>query len=420
MNIIEKTIYDLVKYNPGLKTVLRNQYQKFFDLLPIKTKMQSTLNTEIRKGFFFGFHDHSPFSHKDKFLLANKNVEGFFMPVLGDELEIGLFSGPGWKQYEPITTTKAWNWHMGCRLQWIGENYSFIFNDVFEGVVRARLCNVNNGKGKWFDYPVSSVSSDGKYFLSYDFSAVESLMPGYGYKSKEQSYFNTRNHSALKRISCSDGTSNTLIEPGQLLGIGQKAWKDKSYHFLSHTQISPCSKLIAFLHRWIDDDTDIRKRKSRLLICDLDGKMIAELPTNGMVSHFCWISSNRILAFCSSDQLGSCYHMFEFLNPSEIKVSRFSELKADGHPSYNLLTGAVVTDTYPNRSRMQELFVLDAEKGNVEKVANFYMPKDFQSPSAFNHWSVDLHPRWSRAGDYICVDSAYCGVRSLITLELGA
>lgn len=419
MNRLEKIIYDAVKGNPRLKTSLRNVYQNIFDLFPPMTRLKTSMNTEVREGFFFGFHDHSPFSYNDKFLLGNKCGREFFMPVLGDELEIGVFSGTRWSEYEPITITRAWNWHLGCRLQWAGHSSSFFFNDYSDGAVRARLWNLESGKDKWFEHPISSVSSDGTYFLSYDFSAVESLMPGYGYKSKDQVYLNSHSHSCLIKISCVDGSSNVLIEKGQLLIIGERAWTDSSYHFLSHTQISPCSKFIAFLHRWIDDDTDIRKRNSRLLICDHDGKMIVELPTNGMVSHFCWISSGRLLAFCSSVELGSCYHMFDLSDPAQINVSRFSDLNADGHPSYNACVGSIVTDTYPNRSRQQDLFVITADGSAFEKVASFYMPKAFQSPSAFKHWSVDLHPRWSHTGDYICVDSAFSGVRSLITLEVG-
>ena len=420
MNRLEKSIYDLVKRNPRLKTMLRNKYQELFDLFPKTTRLHSSLDLEVRKGYFFGFHDHSPFSYHGGYLLANKHSNKFFMPVLGDELEVGVFTGEGWKQYEPITTTRAWNWHMGCRLQWVGTRNCFFFNDFSEGEIRARLFDLDSLNDRWFDYPISSVSANGAYFLSYDFSDVESLMPGYGYKSKDQSYFVSRTHSALTIVSCKNGTSRNLIEPGQLLDFGKKSWKADSYHFLSHTQISPCSQLIAFLHRWIDDGTDIRKRHSRLLICNIDGKMIAELPTNGMVSHFCWVSSSKILAFCSSDELGSCYHMFEITDQSTIVVSQFSDLKVDGHPSYNSFIDAVVTDTYPNRSRMQNLFVLDLDKGKPEKVASFYMPKDFQSPSAFSHWSVDLHPRWSRDGAYICVDSAFCGVRSMVTLKVNA
>ena len=61
MNKLESTIYNLVRKNPALKQFVRNMYQGIFDLLPTKKEYFAS-PYQYREGFFFGFHDVTPFS----------------------------------------------------------------------------------------------------------------------------------------------------------------------------------------------------------------------------------------------------------------------------------------------------------------------------------------------------------------------
>ena len=60
MNKIERLVYNLVRSNPILKNKVRNLYQRSFDLLSSPKPLSAYPITE-RRGYFFGFHDHSPF-----------------------------------------------------------------------------------------------------------------------------------------------------------------------------------------------------------------------------------------------------------------------------------------------------------------------------------------------------------------------
>jgi len=85
MNWLEKRIYDLVKTNPRVKNRIRDIYQGVFDVLPQASPMQAY---EIipREGFFFGFHDHTPFSPDNSRLLANRFDIPLRMPTAADSL----------------------------------------------------------------------------------------------------------------------------------------------------------------------------------------------------------------------------------------------------------------------------------------------------------------------------------------------
>ena len=132
MNKIERFAYNLVRTNPILKNRIRNIYQSIFDLLPLGAA-QSSYSIVERAGYFYGFHDHSPFSHDNSKLLANKAAFDLRMPKLGDALTVGFFEGKDHQNFIELAKTNAWCWHMGCKLQWVGQTNKVIFNDHIGG-----------------------------------------------------------------------------------------------------------------------------------------------------------------------------------------------------------------------------------------------------------------------------------------------
>lgn len=136
MNTIEKRIYDLVKRSPKIKNLIRNSYQKAFDVLGTPAP-QSAYKIKPREGFFFGFHDHTPFSADEARLLANRFDTPLRMPRLGETLQIGYFDGLDYSRFIPVAETRAWIWHTGCKLQWRGVSNEIVFNDHDAGRNRA-------------------------------------------------------------------------------------------------------------------------------------------------------------------------------------------------------------------------------------------------------------------------------------------
>ncbi|MBC7289368.1 MAG: hypothetical protein H5T86_15270, partial [Armatimonadetes bacterium] len=42
----------------------------------------------------------------------------------------------------------------------------------------------------------------------------------------------------------------------------------------------------------------------------------------------------------------------------------------------------------------------------------------FSPPELSGEIRCDLHPRWNRAGDKVCIDSAHTGVRQMYVLDV--
>jgi hypothetical protein len=143
MNKLEEFVYKRVKNNYILKDFLRNMYQGFYDLLPnYDSKFQN--EPIVLEDCFFGFHDVKPFSINGDKLLSNKLTIPLRMPTKEDILKIGYFSGENFSEWHQLDETRAWNYHKGCRLQWIDESH-VIYNSSDGKALYSTICSLTTG-----------------------------------------------------------------------------------------------------------------------------------------------------------------------------------------------------------------------------------------------------------------------------------
>lgn len=417
MNRIEKLIYDRVKSLPWLKYLLRNIYQSAFDILP-KQKEFSIAPIEYREGYFFGFHDKTPFSENGDKLLANQLTIPLRMPMPNEKLNIGYFhiNSGEFVEFIKIGESLAWNYHKGCRLQWLN-NEKLIYNTANNGRLISKIISIESLNTKVINYPVDTVSADGEWATSFSYERLQELMPGYGYPYTDNGFLeeNSPLHTGLFVINLSTNKRELLLS----LKVLAFDFKDNpkvqnSRHYVTHTEFSPDGRYISFLHRWTNDD--IRDRTSRLVIYDLKMKNYFALPTDGMVSHYQWNQQNQIVAYCKVDGLDS-HVLFNVPDVNNYKVIANRILNSDGHQSF-INNNNFVTDTYPDRFRMAKLFKVNIENSAVQLLASMHSPKKFQTRDFKKHIACDLHPRVSGDGNYICFDSVRTGKRSICLMPL--
>lgn len=419
MNRLEKTIYDLVKHNPRIKLAIRNLYQQAFDILPTP-KPRAAYPIIAREGFFFGFHDHSPFSADNKKLLANKYHIPLRMPNPGETLEIGFFDGNDHTRFNSVTKTNTWTWHMGCKSQWRGQTQQIVFNDHIKGKNLARMVDAETKENIHLPDSIGSVSPDGNYAVGYSFARVARCMPGYGYHydvgDPELDALVPKKHG-IHLIDLNTGESRLLFSVDDLAQIQPEKSMQGAKQFFTHTIFSPDSKRFVFLHRWTKND--VSKRWSRMISCDIEGGNMHIFPTIDMVSHIAWRDQQHILAYCRVAEYDDQYVLFKDQEPANYQIVGHKIFTSDGHPSFDKTGRWFVTDTYPDRRRVQNLVLYDMYKQVRYDIARLPMPAKFRSPSSYKHWACDLHPRWDRSGTKLCFDATYTGVRSLCTIDLG-
>ena len=373
-----------------------------------------------RLGYFYGFHDHSPFSSDNSKLLANHASFDLRMPTLSDALIVGFFDGENFLNFNILGETNAWSWHMGCKLQWIGNTNEVIFNDHVKGCNIARIIDTDSREERILSSSIGSVSPNGNWAVGYSFARVEQCMPGYGYKqiTKEQDLDHLRPAlTGLYRVDIKTGVKTDILSIEKLASTSPSSSMENAKHYVTHTVVSPNSNQFIFLHRWIDPNGPVDKRFSRLVVADFDGNIVDIFRTDGMVSHISWQDSEHVLAYCRVPIFDDKYVLFKIGSPVSNTIIGKTTLSSDGHPSYDPSNRWIITDSYPNRRRVQNLILFDTLKNIRYDIAKLPQPKAFQSPSHYLHWGCDLHPRWNRNSSMVCFDATFSGKRGLCTID---
>lgn len=416
MNKIETYVYNIVRKNPALKQFVRNTYQSIFDFLPKKKEFFFN-KPDYREGYFFGFHDVTPFSFDERKILANKLSFDLRMPKANEALAIGYFDFYNGKfgQYHKMGTSFAWNYHKGCRLQWLDKS-KIIFNSAENGKLCSVIMDLINNSSTNIPYPIDAVYKN--MATSFSYERLERCMPGYGYPYKDEGMLDEAapEKTGLFLVSLESGDRKMLLSikeiAQQVVGHIEKEY----LHFVTHTEFSTDGRFISFLYRRIPITGDYMKRRSVICIYDLVNNELLTLPSQESGSHYVWNHKNQIIASCFMDGQ-SCHTLFELNDLESPQKIDELHLNSDGHQSF-VTDNVFVTDTYPDKSRMADIFMTDIGKNRSKLIASLYSPKKFQTKDFKCHIACDLHPRVSPSGQYVCFDSPRSGKRGLYVMKL--
>ena len=414
MNKIEAFIYGRVKNNYVLKDALRNIYQGFFDLLP-NYESQFAHPPIVLEDCFFGFHDVKPFSRDNRLLLSNRLTIPLRMPTKDDVLEVGYWSGEKYSEWQKLGETHAWNYHKGCRLQWLDETH-IIYNTSEGGGLNATISSIRDSEHRLITWPIDTVSPDGKWATSFSYGRLERQMPGYGYAVSDDESFSDEyipESTGLYLIDLQKNERQMIVSLRQLAALQPVADMADKYHFVTHTEFSPDGRYVAFLHRWYKGTF----QRTRLIVCNLKTKELYVSPTTGMVSHYVWNQSNGIVAYCRMEDIDS--HVY-FSDPSmrEWKRCGYPKLNSDGHHHF-IDDDTFVVDTYPDKYRHIKLWKVNVKTDEVSLLADVKSLKQFVNPDDDHNWKCDLHPRVSADGKFVSFDSTHTGRRSLCVMMIG-
>jgi hypothetical protein len=131
-----------------------------------------------------------------------------------------------------------------------------------------------------------------------------------------------------------------------------------------------------------------------------------------MVSHFDWRDDETLLAW-SRQEGEDHYHLYHDRS-DKIKVVGADVLDCDGHCSYSPDRRWILTDTYPDRERSERTLILYLPDTNTRyNIGRFYSPREIGGEIR-----CDLHPRWSRDGRRVCIDSVHERERQMYVVDV--
>lgn len=407
---IEIFIHDLLIKTPALRHFIYSSYQRLLYIISPKIKSEGNIiriSPNDDKEYFFGYYDKSPWDKTGKRILClrtSNTTKSVAPKEIADIILINTLDGT----YEKIAETRTWNVQQGCMLQWLGPDYSnkILFNDFRDGEYCSVILDLENRKEKVIHRPVYSVSNDGKIALTLDFSRLHRLRPGYGYSNVDDI---TKNElcpdaTCIWKVYLDNGNVEPLLKYVDFSTFEPRDEMIGAEHKVNHIMINSSGKRFMVLHRWIKGTM----KYTRLVTCNCDGTDMYNLSDDDFVSHCTWKNDNEILSYLNKKDKGKGYYLMQ--DKKKEYSHLWNELLMDGHPSYSPDGDLVVTDTYPNRQRLQTIYVMKNDK--VNKVARVFSPFKYGGDVR-----CDLHPRWNRNGDKICFDATFEGKRGLYIVK---
>lgn len=422
MSIEQKINYQLNKY-PAVKKVIKRAYQRGMYAVSKKIKSEGNIirisPNDNAHEYFFGYYDKSPWDISDRYMLCLKANDTWSDVSPHEKADILLIdtkkeeSDP--ERVKKIAETNAWNVQQSCMLQWLGPDFSskVLYNDYRDGKYVSVILTLSTMKEKIIPAAVYSVSADGKFALTLDFSRLYELRPGYGYynvpeKTKGIALPDT---TAIWRVDLESGEVSSVLKYTDFANFQPRPEMQEkgSVHKVNHIMLSPNGKRFMVLYRWFCG----QRKYTRLITCNVDGTDMYVLSDDDMVSHCFWKNNSAILAFENKKKTGPGYYLMK--DKTDKYIHCWPQFSNDGHPSYSPDGKYIVTDSYPDRARIASINLMD---GNEHKRENTTIARVFAPFKYDNDTRCDLHPRWNHAGDKICFDSIFEGHRGLYVVNV--
>jgi len=366
--------------------------------------------THEKNATFFGYHDKTPSSSDgEKILACSVSRDDTKLENECTKMEVGFFSYSDGYTFHPVDETYTWCWQQGCMLQWnpLKPNCQIYYNSLVDSEYGSILYDTTkNVEIKRFKFPIYSISPNGKYASSLNFTRLGLLRPGYGYKGNIKKYdlLNTPDDDGVFLIDLITGKKNLIVS---LKSIAANT--DQSVpHYINHITFSPDSSKLTFFHIY---ENQSGKRLIRFYLYDIEYKTLKLLEAANNVSHYCWNNNNEILT--SEAESGKivtyCYNIDEE-KKRKIDIPHIG----DYHPMFNpVYSDIIVADTKPDKDRNQHLFLFNIKSGKHFYAGKFHTPDEYTEEVR-----CDLHPRWDRKGKNIIVDTAEGGKRSMVQIDV--
>ena len=374
--------------------------------------------------YFFGYYDRNPWNHDQTLHLMMKVDQCERLPLPGETAEIGVVTPHG--NYRKLTETRAWCHQQGSmELFHPLQKDSILYNDYDPETqtLQARIFHLEKGETGRYDLPIYALAPNGKFAVCLDFGRI----PRRGYSYADAPVGEHRHpvnpaEDGIFILDLESGKSRLLASYEDMLKQHPCAYTaDIRYIWLNHAIVNCDSTRVLWLFRQTMDQYKVPGWQTFMYTCDLTGSDLrCTLPEpfwGRQISHQIWgRTTNEILV--DADWDGTGHHAIVY-NENEYPFRAKKVADSHGGMAHMVFSPdgtKLLADSYPDGEGMQHLALIDVASGEMEWIGHF-------NHNPEKPWVVDtrcdLHPRWSRDGRYITVDSIHDGKhRACYLLEL--
>ena len=153
---------------------------------------------------------------------------------------------------------------------------------------------------------------------------------------------------------------------------------------------------------------------TRAFTCDRDGKDWFCLDPHGRTSHFIWRDPRHVMAWAWHPSHADKFYLFKD-RTEQVEVVGPEEMPLNGHNTYvpGQRNEWVLNDTYPDRKRCQNPYLYHLPTRRRLPLGHFVSPLPYAG-----EWRCDTHPRSSRDGRWVCIDSPHNGGRQMYLIDI--
>jgi len=381
--------------------------------------------TQLTKGYyfhFFGYYDKSNWDPSGRFLLCLRTAPFKRFMRVEDIAIVGLLDSHNNFQFCPITQTTAWNWQQGSQATWLDQfdnNMHFIHNiRIKKGYASAIVNAKKPSEEKELPLPIYSVTTDTLHALCLNFRRLLYTHSTIGYAEHELKRPKLHpDDDGLFVMDIPSGDNNLIISLEDLWQLEHDTSMDDACHWVTHVNPNPAGNRVAFLHRFRKSVNSKTIVSVRLITANLDGSDIVVLESDEapfdrryFLSHPKWFGDNQIMLWHSFNGQYQLYND----RTKKVRIIGAKNLTENGHASQCPVNPDwMVSDTYPDKNGNHPIFLYQISTETRLEVASFR-----HDPEIFGDTRCDLHPRWSRDGKTICVDSSMKNDRQMYLIDV--
>jgi hypothetical protein len=370
------------------------------------------------KHHWFGYYDKLEFDPTGRYVLGMEVDFEHRSPRASDRIKVGMVDTQDGDRWIELGETTAWNWQQGCMLQWLPRSEDeVLWNDRGDGDFVCHILNVKTGKRRTIPSPVYALSPDAKWAITCDFRRLNDKRPGYGYAGIPDPNKDVAapDDSGIWKVDLATGKRTLLISVADAVRVPYPGgYSNGALHWFNHLLISPDGQRFIFLHRW-RGDKEGTSFSTRMFTAGADGKDLYVLDPHGKTSHFIWRDRQHVLAWAWHPSDGDKFYLYRD-RTGQVEVVGKGVMVVNGHCTYLPGNRWILNDTYPDKDRLQHVYLYDTKSGSRHALGDFHSPKEYTG-----EWRCDTHPRFSPDGRKVVIDSPHGGNgRQLYLLDIRA
>ena len=361
--------------------------------------------TQGPKSHWFGYYDKFQFDVSGRYVLGMEVDFHDRKPAPDDVIKLGMVDLENEDRWTEFGQSRAWCWQQGCMLQWLpGAKDRVIYNDRQGDHYVSIIQNPFTGEKHILPRPVYTVSADGKLAVGANFARIDDTRPGYGYKGVIDPGADDLHpaNDGIYVLDLETGESRLLFSYDQIAVIPQEQ-SAEGKHWFNHLLFNTDGSRFIFLHRVHRQPGNKGGWLTRMFTANPDGTGLHCAADHGMVSHFIWRNPKQILAWSNEPETKTHFYLYDDI-ADHAQIIGDEILARDGHCTYSPDGEWILTDTYPDKDRMQAQMLFRPSDSKLVVLGRFYLP-----PEHKGEFRCDLHARWGRDGKYVCIDSMHEG-----------